>query len=90
MTNKSQRHECISHFTYNRSTDGCDETFDIVAVATGEAIASLPFWEEINETRREALQLIAALDTFYQRGGYFFVPALLRADRAISQSLLES
>lgn len=82
-TTKPEPH--VSHFTCNRSTDGCDETFDIVAVATGEVIASLPFWYDEPETRREAQQLIAALDAFYARGGYFFMPALLRANQTIQR-----
>lgn len=49
-------------FTYRRSSDGCDETFDVVAVPTGEFVVAFHFWEEEERSEARARWLAAALN----------------------------
>jgi hypothetical protein len=72
-----------SHFIYIPGTDGCEETFDVVCLKTGDVIASLPYWYQEMETRRDTKLLIKALNRFCSRGGYFFAKSLLEALRAL-------
>lgn len=67
------------YFSYKPGRNGCDDTFDIISVITGECIASLPYWEEKEQTRKETEQLIDALHAFIYRGGSLFEGNLLNA-----------
>jgi hypothetical protein len=66
-------------FTIRRSTDGCDDTFDIVCRLTGDCIASFGFWDEAVLARRNAQKFARALDAFYKSGGYFCQSGLFKA-----------
>jgi hypothetical protein len=58
-------------FELARSTDGCDETWEIICTLTGKPIASFRFWYEEKARKRDALKLIAALNALYESGGFF-------------------
>ena len=68
-----------THFHYRLSTDGCDRVFDIISKKTGEIVASMPFWDMFQETRFDALLFMAALDRFYDRGGFLQRAAISKA-----------
>jgi hypothetical protein len=67
-----------SHFFFMRGKDGCDETFDVVCLKTGDVFASLPYWYQENETLRDTRLLIRALNRLHARGGHFFAAPLLQ------------
>jgi len=49
-------------YTYRRSTDGCDETFDVVDGPSGECITSFHFWEAEAQAKALARWVVAALN----------------------------
>jgi hypothetical protein len=67
-----------SHFIYIPGTDGCEETFDVVCLKTGDVFASLPYWYQEKETLRDTRLLIRALNRLHARGGHFFAAPLLQ------------
>jgi hypothetical protein len=70
-------------FCLQPGNNGCDETFDIVCVATGRVIASLPFWDERAATLRDARIVMSALERFHRRGGHAYARALLQTLRRL-------
>ena len=78
----------LPRFAARRGTDGCDETFDIVCLATDRVVASLPFWDNPAPVKREATMLVAALNNFFDRGGCFFGKSLLKSIAANSKEQL--
>lgn len=78
---KSRESFPTGRFSIYRGVDGCDETYDIVCVATGEVIASFPFWDEDAETLLDARLFVKALHRFQRCGAYVFLPPLLRVIR---------
>ena len=51
----------MTPFTYERSTDGCDETFDVL-YPDGSHLVSIPFWEEAQRAESEAAMIVEALN----------------------------
>jgi hypothetical protein len=49
-------------YTYQRGTDGCDETFDI-SYPDGTHLVSIHFWEEVERAEREARLIVHALNS---------------------------
>ena len=56
-------------FTYRRSTDGCDETFDVVSESTGEFVTAFHFWEAEEECESRARWVAAALNVAHAMTG---------------------
>jgi hypothetical protein len=52
-------------FDCRPSTDGCDETFEIVSRNTGCRVAWTGYWEAKNPARRSALILTKALNSIF-------------------------
>ena len=53
----------VGPFAYVRSTDGCDEVFEICGPDGFRFF--LPFWERENEACRAAITIVDALNTFH-------------------------
>jgi hypothetical protein len=49
-------------FTYHRSTDGCDETFNVLT-PTGHHLLSIPFWDEADRAEAEARLVVEVLNS---------------------------
>lgn len=49
-------------YTYQRSSDGCDETFDIMT-PEGEHLVSVHFWGEAEEAEGRAKLIVKALNS---------------------------
>ncbi|WP_020472295.1 hypothetical protein [Zavarzinella formosa] len=54
----------MTPFTYERSTDGCDETFAVL-YPDGSHLVSIPFWEEVGRAESEATMIVKALNAFH-------------------------
>lgn len=90
MTHSTQPQTRITQgklFTIRRSTDGCDDTFDIVCRLTGDCIASFGFWDEPVHARRNARKFARALEAFYKNGGYFCQSGFFRAIEALEKEI---
>ncbi len=49
-------------YRYERSTDGCDETFDIYSPGDERPMVSVGFWEAEAEAEAKARRITAALN----------------------------
>ena len=49
-------------YTYRRSTDGCDETIDVLSRTTGEHVVAVHFWEAEDEANAKAQWITASLN----------------------------
>lgn len=53
-------------YTYQRSTDGCDETFDILTPEGGHLV-SVHFWDAVVEAEADAKLIVNALNAYKPR-----------------------
>lgn len=75
MTHSS--HSKSSRYRVVRSTDGCDETFQVRRHDSRIAIAVVPVFDDVNQARRSARKIASALDILTDVGVYFDLHALL-------------
>ncbi len=77
-------HEPIRRFDCVPSTDGCDNTFDIVSRTTGRRIGWAPYWEQRTAAKRSALKLMSVLEALVDGNLRLDMAALLEEQRQVA------